>query len=247
MAQAFTIALAGRSIEIRPQYAHLRTLCAAYLTSAPPDLTVTVTPEDIAYERQRAAEAATEGDPVPHFSEAYGETLAVHRKIARAMVAYDTLLFHGSAVAVDGQAYLFTALSGTGKSTHTRLWCQHFGSRAFMVNDDKPFLRLLDGKVYACGSPWDGKHRLSTPTQVPLKALCLLERGEKNRIEPISRREALPQLLQQSYRPEEPAQLERALALLDAMTAALPLYRLYCNQEPSAAVVAYEGMGGNAL
>ena len=57
------------------------------------------------------------------------------------LLLHNGIMLHSSCVVVDDKAYLFTARSGTGKSTHTRLWCQLFGDRAVMVNDDKPFLR----------------------------------------------------------------------------------------------------------
>lgn len=72
------------------------------------------------------------------YSLSYLETLAVYRKIVTRLVFSDILLIHGSAIAVDGKAYLFTAPSGTGKSTHTRMWREYFKDRAVMVNDDKP-------------------------------------------------------------------------------------------------------------
>ena len=170
------------------------------------------------------------------------ELTAVQRKFADMLFEQNALAFHGSVVAVDGQAYLFTAKSGTGKSTHTRFWRQEFGERAVMINDDKPLLQLKDGKVWACGTPWDGKHKLSTNTAVPLKAICILERGEENHIEPISPRQALPMLLQQSYRPQTPDGTANLLTLLDQLTASVRVYRLHCNLDPSAARVAYEGL-----
>lgn len=72
------------------------------------------------------------------YSLSYLETLAVYRKIVTRLVFSDILLIHGSAIAVDGKAYLFTAPSGTGKSTHTRMCREYFKDRAVMVNDDKP-------------------------------------------------------------------------------------------------------------
>ena len=67
------------------------------------------------------------------------------------------MLLHSSAVVVDGYAYLFSADSGTGKSTHTGLWKQHFGDRAYIINDDKPAIRKVDGEWYVFGTPWSGK------------------------------------------------------------------------------------------
>ncbi len=89
------------------------------------------------------------------------------------MPSYDTVLFHGSALAIDGDGYLFTAKSGTGKSTHTRLWRERFGDRVVMINDDKPLLHIDAGSVIAYGTPWNGKHRLGTNASVPLRADCV--------------------------------------------------------------------------
>ena len=82
----------------------------------------------------------------------YLETLAVCRKIAERMPEYDTFLFHGSCIAVDGVGYLFTAKSGTGKSTHTRLWRELLDNRATMVNDDKPLIRIADDGLVIYGT-----------------------------------------------------------------------------------------------
>ena len=239
----FTLALAGKTIAVSALYESTMQFCRDYLCGGPADFSVAVSVADIAFEREKSArEDALEGIPTRQFSDEYLETLAVYRRIAEGMPEYDTLLFHGSVVAVDGQGYLFTAKSGTGKSTHTSFWRQQFGSRAVMVNDDKPLLQIRDGAVWACGTPWDGKHRLSTNTAVPLKGICILERGAENTIEPISAKAALPMLLQQSYRPGTPEGTAKLLALLDRLTALVPFYRLHCNLDPAAALVAYEGM-----
>jgi serine kinase of HPr protein (carbohydrate metabolism regulator) len=166
----------------------------------------------------------------------------LYRKLAEQLLAFDTLLFHGSAISVDGEAYLFTAASGTGKSTHTTLWRQTFGDRAVMVNDDKPLLRMVDGKVYVCGTPWNGKHNLGTKITVPLKGLCILERAKQNSIQPITLTEVLPLLMQQSFRPRNPASVHRVLELLNKLSESTGLYRLGCNMDPEAATVAYQGM-----
>jgi hypothetical protein len=158
------------------------------------------------------------------------------------MLEYDTILFHGSALSVDGEGFLFTAKSGTGKSTHTRFWRETFGERVKMVNDDKPLLRITDEGVIVCGTPWDGKHRISTNTMVPLKGLCVLTRAEENFVERITAEEAMPMLLQQTQRFADPSKMIKILQLLHKLTEKTGLYRLGCNLDPKAAVVAYEGM-----
>ena len=201
-----------------------------YAVESPAELTIRTTEADITQEQERFPEPM-----VP----AYAESLAVCRRLSDALLDRDVLLFHGSAVAVDGEVYLFTAPSGTGKSTHARLWREHFGERALMVNDDKPFLGIREEGVTVYGSPWNGKHHLSANVALPLKALCLLQRAEENTIRPVTAEEALPALLRQAYRAEE---LARILPLVVRLSEAVPLYRLGCNMAPEAAEVAWRGM-----
>ena len=242
----FYIRLADTVIRIEPMFDYMRAYCREYITEEQETFTVRIEPEDIAFERERSAkEAEREGRVDAEYSDAYLETLAVYRKIAERMPVYDTLLFHGSVIAVDGIGYLFTAKSGTGKSTHTRLWRELFGNRAVMVNDDKPLLKVTEAGVTAYGTPWDGKHRLSTNISVPLKAVCVLTRDTVNRIEEISPREAYQMLLQQSYRPMDKAFMVQTLELIDKMMKNTRFYRLGCNMNPEAARVAFEGMDGN--
>lgn len=239
----FTIALAGKNIAITPIHPVLRKFCAEYLTEEKPDFSIAVTQNDIEFERAKSArEDEVEGIPIREFPDAYLESLAIYRKIAEKMLDCDTILFHGSAISVDGQGYLFTAKSGTGKSTHTRLWRELFGERAITVNDDKPLLKIEEDRVLVCGTPWDGKHRISTNIMVPLKGLCILTRAAENHIRRISPMEAMPMLLQQSHRSADPASVVKLLGLLDKMSKNTGLYCLGCNMDPEAAKVAYEGM-----
>ncbi len=239
----FLISLAGVTVEIHPQFDEIRRYCAGYECEGTPELVVRTTAEDIAREREQSArEDALEGIPTRYFADSYLETLAVYRKIAEGLLQHRVLLFHGSCVAVDGQAYLFTAKSGTGKSTHVRLWRKKFGQRAVMVNDDKPLLRITDSGVIAYGTPWNGKHRLATNIAVPLKAICILERSPDNRICQVSARECYPLLLQQTYRPRSPMAMAETLQLFDDMLSRVAIYRLGCNMDPQAADVSYEGM-----
>lgn len=245
---AFTIRLAGRLFRIHPLHEDVRGYCRDYLVTdevmqLPEVIRIEITQEDIDFERKKSAsEDRKEGIPVRQFTDGYLETLAVYRKIADELLAFDTLLFHGSVIAVDGKGYLFTAKSGTGKSTHTRLWREQFGERAVMVNDDKPLLKITEHGVIACGTPWDGKHRLSTNMEVPLKAICILKRDTSNHIEPADRREVYPLIVQQTNRSLIPANMPVTLTLIDRLLQKVPVYRLGCNMDPEAARVAYEGM-----
>jgi len=234
--------IADKVVEVNSIYDEVHKYCADYQTDENVDYSVTTTQADIDFEREKSArEDEIEGIPTRHFSDSYLEGLAVYRKIAEQMIDFDTVLFHGSVVAVDGIGYLFTAKSGTGKSTHTRLWREYFGERAVMVNDDKPLLHIAD-TVTAYGTPYNGKHRLGSNISVPLKAICILTRDTDNHIEPITRNQAYTMLLQQVYRPADMLKMAKTLELVDRLADNVKLYKLGCNMDISAAQVAFEGM-----
>lgn len=160
---------------------------------------------------------------------------------------FDGLRVHSSCVVVDNKAYLFTAYSGTGKSTHTNLWLKQFGDRAYILNDDKPALRLEDGVWYAYGTPWSGKYDLSRNTRVPVAAIACIERGERNEIEPFSGVSAINAILSQLERPDDAEGRMKLLTLLDKLLEKVPVWKLRCNMDPEAAVVAYEAMSGDKI
>jgi len=235
--------IAGHSVDINSIYNEIHQMCEKYKTNEPSEFCVSIQPEDVAFERKKSeAEDKKEGIPIRHFSDEYLETLAVYRKISELLIDQNILLFHGSAISVDGQGYLFTAKSGTGKSTHTRLWRKLFGEQAIMVNDDKPLLHITEKGVTLYGTPWDGKHHLSSNISMPLKGICILKRDITNHIERIEKSQAFPMLLQQSYRSVDSAKMTKTLELIDLLAAKTGLYELGCNMELEAAQVAYEGM-----
>ena len=221
-------------VQITHRYAYLARQCENYITELEPQLTVDVTEADVARERERAE--------IPDSPEPYLESLACYRKFCSLAVSKGVLLFHSSAIAVDGVAYLFAAPSGTGKSTHTALWRRVFGERAVVVNDDKPLLRLEKDRVLVYGTPWDGKHRLSTNVSLPVGGICFLSRGKENRIAAVSANEGLPRLLGQTFRPDSSEQTAQMLSLAIELCARVPLWSLACNISEEAVHVAYNAM-----
>ena len=207
-----------------------------YRYSGEPDLIIEISEEDLRKERDRA-----DGQ----YSDAYLETLAVYRKIAEVMPSWDTLLIHGSAVCADGAGYLFTAKSGTGKSTHAGLWRKLLKERVQMINDDKPLLHIGKDAVTVYGTPWNGKHHLGGNISAPLKSICFLEQAADNHIVKLAKAEAYPLLLQQVYRPAEREMLMKTLQLLDILQERVSFYRLSCNMELSAAELSYSVMSGS--
>lgn len=242
MAQ-FTISIAGQSIAVTSLFESTRDYCRKYWAAEPPAHFVRVFPEELAQEQELARqEALEEGFRFRQFSDPFLDRAVIQRKIAECLFPLDILLFHGSALAVDGEGYLFTAKSGTGKSTHTRYWLEAFPQRAVTVNDDKPFLRFAPEGIFLCGSPWSGKHGLDSNMQVPLKGICILRRGTENQISPLSPEEALPMLLHQACCPLDTSCHPKCRALVEDLARRVPLWDMTCTKSPEAATIAYGAM-----
>lgn len=227
----FTVKLADLPICIHNRYGYTEEMCKDYLTDEPPVITVRISEEDIAAE-----------DDGRHLPAAYLESVAVYRKICNEILPYGAFLLHAAVLAVDGEAYAFSADSGTGKTTHIRLWGKKFGNRCQVINGDKPLVRVVDGRVFVYGTPWSGKEGWHTNAKAPLKALCFLERSEKNRIERISDGDSLPLLFSQLMVPTDPVAAGMLMDSLDRLLSTVPCFLLGCNMEREAADVAYNAM-----
>lgn len=233
---SFVMSLAETVIGVEANYVSTRDFCKDYLLDAgKPDFVVTISEEKIRKECRLSKKPGVHSD-------AYFETLALYREIAQKLIWKDVLLIHGSVVAVDGVGYLFAAKSGIGKSTHSRLWRRYFGNRAVMINDDKPLLRVTRSEIVAYGTPWNGKHRLSTNTSAPLKAICFLNRCADNRVVSVDTDDVLPLLLQQCYLPDTPSAMMQTLFLLNKLINNIRFYRIFCNMDISAAKTVYEAI-----
>lgn len=242
----FTMALAGEKIAVDAIYPSTKVFCQDYLTDAQATHFVRVTEQDIIEEQNKSdLQRQREGLEPFAYSEPYLETLALYRQVINVLLEQQIILFHGSTIAVDGFAYLFTAPSGTGKSTHVRLWREYFGDRAVMINDDKPLIRLTDDGARIYGTPWMGKHELGQNVSYPLKAICYLQRGETNKIEPISFSNLYSVLIQQTQRPQQGQDMVKLLSCIDLLGEKVSLYALHCTISTEAVEVAYQAMKGN--
>ncbi len=158
------------------------------------------------------------------------------------LLLHDGYLLHASAVAYRGRAYLFSAPCGTGKSTHASIWQRVYGDEAVIINDDKPALRLIDGKVYVYGTPWSGKTDKNKNVQVPLGGVCFIERCAENHIETTDIKSAVHLIMSQTLRIPYPKSMEALLEVLDKAIPHIPVFTMGCNMEDSAAICAYEYM-----
>lgn len=230
----FKIKIAGLVIEIDNKYGYIRRLCRDYITDEETaDFTVSATEEEL-LEEQR------EGNDEVSLS--YCESLCIYRNICRKMPEYDGFLIHGAAIAVDDEAYIFMAKSGTGKTTHMRLWMKQFGDRAKVVNGDKPIVRRFQDKWYVCGTPWCGKEFFGNNMMAPVKALCFIERDERNHIEAIDFGGVIGRIFHQLLMPESEKEMDVFFDLLNGLISETDSYLLHCNMDEEAAMIAYEGM-----
>ena len=239
----FVVELAETPVRIRCRFEENRRFLRDYLSDKEPLFTVEPTADDLARMQTDVDQMdRTNGRRPRPRPEYFLENNAIHALLAEGLVKYDALLTHGSTLCMDGQAYVFTAPSGTGKSSHSSLWRKAFGDRVWMVNDDKPLLRIKEDGVAAFGTPWDGKSRLSRNASAPLKAVVWLTRDVVNHIEPMSRAAAFPILMSQCFASKIPATMKRIVELEKTLLNAAEFYKLGCNLDPEAAIVAYEGM-----
>lgn len=238
----FSIRIAGYVIQIETQYANARFFCQQFLTDDTPDFAIRVKQRDI-----EKAYRHREGRYL-HDTRFDGmfEITALHELMAECLIDKDVLLMHGAVIALNNEAYLFTAPSGTGKTTQIYRWLDHCPD-AIVINGDKPFIRFsCDGSSpLACGSPWAGKENMYTNSTVPLKSIVLMERAEENHIDYTSFSDAFPMLLQQAYCPEDQTKMRKTLQLLQRFAPAVSFWRFRCNNlKPDSFTVAYTALTG---
>lgn len=239
---AFTVKLADIRFHIEHISPELETFCKDYLAEdGKPDFQIQLTEDDIAQEQLHATDQ--------EFSPAYLETLALLRKIADILPHHRRFLMHGASISYENDAFLFTAPSGTGKSTHIRLWKKYLGDKVKIVNGDKPFLSLdsdSDGTLHPLiyGTPWAGKERWQRNCKESLKGICFVQRGVQNTIRKIEPEECVMLLFKQVYMPAETTAVERTLELLDVLVKNVPFYLLTCDMTEDAVRCSFETLTG---
>ena len=178
----------------------------------------------------------------PHLSLEDCEYLSTGGSFYRQLMSFDGMMLHASCVVVDDRAYLFSAPCGTGKSTHVRLWLKLFGERAYILNDDKPALRVIDGTVYAYGTPWSGKDDCSRNARVELGGIAVVKRAAENSIRKLATHEAIFALMNQTARSVLPEAMQRCMGTIERIVETGKIYELSCNMDITAAKLSYETM-----
>ena len=232
----FIVGLADEYIEINSVYDELKNFFKDYLVNdVTPDFSVSLSKEDILAEQEATSEN--------QFSPAYLETLALLRKLAEILPSHNRILMHGASISYNEHAYLFTAPSGTGKSTHIRLWKKYLGDDVKIVNGDKPFISL-ENEPMIYGSPWAGKENWHRNCKKPLKGICFVQRGTTNSIRRIEASDCLSLLFKQVYLPADTLAAGLTLELVDMLIKKVPLYVLTCDMSEDAVRCSFEALTG---
>lgn len=151
------------------------------------------------------------------------------------------IVMHASSIAWNGKGILFTAPSGTGKSTHVRLWEKYFGDTVKVVNDDTPAIRFENDELMLCGTPWSGSSDKFENIEVPIKAIIVLEQAPQNSIRRLEVFEALPRIMPRCFLPYFDEELmKKAYDVLEKLINRIPVYLLNCRPDKEAMELVYE-------
>ncbi len=228
--------LAGLRILIKNKYPFTTKFCERYL-SKDQDSAVAFAVE--ASKEEIAAEKRSSNG----FSDGYLENICLYRNICERLPALNRLLLHCSVLEYDGNGYAFLGRSGTGKSTHTRLWLKHL-SPTRVINGDKPILQYEEGGFIAYGTPWMGKEQWGTKADVPLKGLCFLAQAKKNEIRKLTPKQAAGLIFSQILFPKDEENAAATLELADKIVTKIPCYLLQCDISKEAVKTSFEEMTG---
>lgn len=164
---------------------------------------------------------------------------------ALATVGHNVTPVHSSAIVCNGRAVLFLGESGTGKSTHTRLWRENIAG-AVLLNDDSPFIGFVDGRATAFGAPWSGKTPCYKQEHYPIAAIVRLSQAPHNAIRPLRSVHAIGALLPSltpAFGYDDELQ-DRMLATLSKIISQVPVYHLECLPDAAAARLSYDTVFG---
>lgn len=223
--------IAGLKVAMEPKYGRLARQSASYASSGAPTLQVKPNPVD-------EAQAVMENP-----SEEEREYICCGAAFCRGIIGHGRFFLHASAVAYEGAAYLFSAPSGTGKSTHTALWRELFPN-SYILNDDKPVIWPEKERITVWGTPFSGRTDLQVNRGVPLKGICFLKQDTENQIRQVTEAEALALMLNNTWRPRDSRGMERLLDMIEQVVIRSKVYELRCTKEPDAAKLSYSVMKG---
>ena len=239
----FTIKIGNIVANVESNHAYIEKICTPYFADDQANCRICLDQTAIEAEGKRVAELRKKMGIFPvEADDWFLEVYVLLNKLLPFLPAHEMLFMHGSAISYNGKAYIFVAPSGTGKSTHRRLWKERFGEAVTVINDDKPFLTFHENKVYLCGTPWRGKHAIGKNMTVELGGICILSQGKTNEIRQLKPSEAVKQIIKQSNLAEYKENALLALDLIDRLLKTVPVYHLSCTPTLDAVDVCFREM-----
>lgn len=219
--------------EFSPKYDNLNQLCEPFIYKGArsTDIKLSVSDEYIEKLHKKMIDESTIEN---------AEEFAYSGAFNRAIIKHNGMLIHSSAVYYEGGAYLFSAGSGVGKSTHTKLWLQAFPDKAEIINDDKPVVRLIDDKPIVFGTPFDGGSGIAKNKIAPLKAVVFLERGVDNEIRKATTQEILNNLYFSTVRFINREDADLLLKNIEGIMKSADFYIMKCNMDITAAYISHD-------
>lgn len=219
-------------VKINPIYKKNEQRLAPYLTNNDIfDIEISVSEEEV-YEKSLQSKLK-----LPKSE--YESSLILAKLSNKLLESYSGFFFHSSSLILDGKGYVFTAPSGTGKSTHTALWRKHFGNSVTMINDDKPLIRQNGEKFFIYGTPWMGKANIGNNVKSTVNAVFILKRGEQSSAKRVKVSEVFKEILEATVVPMDKTLMSTLLTLLDKFFSNVPIYLLHCNISDEAVMTAY--------
>lgn len=156
-------------------------------------------------------------------------------------VQHSVAAVHSSVIVCHNEAVMFLGESGTGKSTHTRLWRENIEG-ATLLNDDSPFVGVQNGQVVAFGSPWSGKTPCYKNESYPIRAIVRLSQAPHNsmrRLRSLLAVGALLPSLPPAFAFDEKLE-DAVMNVLSAVIGAVPVYHLECLPNAAAAQLSHD-------
>ena len=152
----------------------------------------------------------------------------LHLVISNALLPFNRCVFHGTAFFWHDKAWLFSAPSGTGKTTQYRQWRRLYHNEVKIINGDKPILQFCDdGTIMVHPSPWKGKERMGSMLKAPLGGIIYLQQGKENTIERMDSLDAAEPIYRQFlFLPETEEAVHRVCRMEDKLLRNIPVWKL---------------------
>lgn len=168
-------------------------------------------------------------EPMLHYSRQISDLVGMET----VFLQFRALMLHASFIRWQGEGILFTAPSGTGKSTQADLWKQYEGAE--IINGDRAGLRITDGCWQGYGLPYAGSSGIYRNESAPVRAIVVLAQAKENRLTRIHPAQAVRRLYPETaVHRWDSVFVQQALELLELLTSSVPVYLLECRPDRGA-------------